>query len=422
MSPNSLKRFFGSFTHLFGPSGAGKSVVADELTHKLTKNGYCVAYFSSGDGFRELVKDPTYSNDPIVRKIESDMNAGVMLDPGQYQYMKERVFIPRLTTFIEKYIASGGKAQFITDGFLRNPGQDTELWRDIQTVANDLKREKPELENNELLQALGDGTQVVAERTANMMEGSSKILVDIDGMKAAGFIKLREIDQFDQAIKELDKSPSGIIATNKEGIKAFLTQMRDGLVRDVLSNGPENTDTFNPETHISALTRSGLGTILGQIDSRFDVNKDGRWGFTEAMHALGFEHIPREDGMTRDARMKRVGAYGSVDLSEAREGKSGAIWYTPGKIGKCIRDWCGVDMELDTGRWGLNDSTKAGTYIIANRIDLILDNATGKINRDTRPQLRDQVSLAAESIIAHHRALDLNVVPQEGVLTQAARR
>lgn len=418
MSSISLGRFFGAFTHLFGPSGAGKSVVAAELTDKLKRDGYSVAYFSSGDGFRDLVKDPTYSNDPTVQKIESDMNAGVMLDPLQYQYMKERVFMPRLTEFIEQYIASGGKAQFITDGFLRNPGQDAELWKDIQTIATHLKQEKPELENNELLQALGDGTQDVKERTANMIEGSSKMIVDIDGMKAADFINLREIDQFDKAIQELD-DPSSSIKSDKEGIRAFLTRMRDGLARDVLSNGPENAPTFSPETHISALTRSGLGTILGKVDPRFDVNQDGKWGFTEAMHALGFKHIPREDGMTRDARMKRVGAYGTVDLSEAGEGKSGAIWYTPGKIGKCIRDWCGVDMELDTGRWGLNDSTKAGTYVIANRTDLILD-ATGQINRDTRPLLRDQVSLAAESIIAHHQALELNVAPQEGALTRAA--
>lgn len=420
MSLISLGRFFGAFTHLFGPSGAGKSVVADELTDKLKRDGYSVTYFSSGDGFRDLVKNPTYSNDPTVRKIESDMNAGVMLDPLQYQYMKERVFMPRLTEFIEQYIASGGKAQFITDGFLRNPGQDVELWKDIQAVATRLKQEKPELKSNELLQALGDGTQDVQEKTRNMIEGSSKMLVDIDGLKAAEFIRLREIDQFDRAIRELEV-PSSSIKSDREAIKTFLTSMRDGLIRDTLSNGPENAPTFNPETHISALTRSGLGTILGQIDPRFDVNQDGRWGFTEALHALGFKHIPREDGMTRDARMKRVGAYGTVVLSEAAEGKSGAIWYTPGKIGKCIRDWCGVDMELDTGRWGLNDPTKEGTYIIANRTDQILD-ATGQINRDTRPLLRDQVSLAAENIIARHRALDLNDMPQEGAFRQVARR
>lgn len=419
MSPNSPNRFFGAFTHLFGPSGAGKSVIAAELTDKLKGDSYSVAYFSSGDGFRDLVNNPTYSNDPIVRKIESDMNAGVMLDGFQYKYMKERVFMPRLTEFIEQYIASGGKAQFITDGFLRNPGQDAELWKDIQTVATRLKQEKPELESNELLQALSDATQDVKERTSNMIEGSSKILVDIDGMKAAHFIKLREMYQLDSAIQELDDPSSGINTTHKEGIRVFLNQIRDNMDRDVLSNGPEDVPTFNPKTHISALTRSGLGDILGQIDSRFDVNQDGKWGFTEAMHVLGFKHIPREDGMTRAARMKRVGAYGTVDLNEA--GSSGAIWHKPGTIGECVRGWCGVNMELDTGRWGLNYPTKAGTYIIENRTDQIL-GSTGQIDRDTRPLLREQVSSVAEKIIAHHRALEWQMVPDEGRLTGAERK
>lgn len=419
MSSISLGRFFGAFTHLFGPSGAGKSVVAVELADRLKRDGYSVTYFSSGDGFRDLVKDPKHLKDPIVRKMESDMNAGIMLDDAQYAYMKERVFIPRLTEFIKQYIASGGKAQLITDGFLRNPGQDVELWKDIQAVATRLKQEQSELETNELLQALSDTRQNENERTAMMIEGSSKMLVDIDGMKAAHFIKLRELYQLDQAINELDDPSSSIKSTDREGIRAFLSSMRDRVVNDVLSRGKETDKTFNRETDISVLTRAGLGPILCQIDSKSDFNQDDKWGFTKAMNSLGFRHIPREDGMTHAARMKRVGAYGTVDLSEAGEGKSGAIWHKPGTIGECVRGWCGVNMELDTGRWGLNDPKKEGTYIIENRTDLILDS-TGQIDRDTRPLLREQVSSVAENIIARHRALELNAEPQEGALTRAA--
>ncbi len=264
MSSISLSRFFGAIAHIFGPSGAGKSVVASELSDKLKTGGYDVTYFSSGDGFRALVKDSAYVKDPVVRKIELDMNAGVMLDEDQNEYMKERVFTSRLTTFIERYILSGGKAQLITDGLLRSKGQDAALWKNIQTAAAGLLQNKPEYAGNDLLRALTVENQDASRMTKIMLEGSPKIIVDIDCLKADSFIKLREMDQLDRAIRELDDS-SPTIQGDKVEIRAFLSEMRDRLTQDRLTNHPPTHEKYDPETDISTLTRSKLSATLGLL-------------------------------------------------------------------------------------------------------------------------------------------------------------